>query len=89
MIDIIFRDEALADLKSIRDYFTAYSNETAERVAKDIEATLHVLETFPESGTQKSYNRRQSFTTKYRFRISYQYRNNRIEVLGIYRFQNR
>jgi plasmid stabilization system protein ParE len=89
VIEIIFRELAVADLNAIRDYYLDFSHKTFEAVAKDIEAALHILQTFPESGSKKTHERREAISPKYRFKISYQYRNGRIEVIGVYRFQNR
>lgn len=89
MKDVIFLHSAETDLSRIETYYLSISQLTRRRVLDDIFDMISVLQLFPLAGSPQTYNRRHISTTKYRYTISYKFQNDRIEVLGIYRFQDR
>ena len=50
MIDIEWTERAVADLYDIDDYWAAYSDDTAARMADRIEAAAAFLATMPRAG---------------------------------------
>lgn len=89
MTPVIYRATARTNLKDIELYFRAYSDTAYENVMEDIQSTLQAIQTFPTCGTPLSDNRRRFSTTRYKFVISYLFAGEKIEVLGIYRYQNK
>jgi plasmid stabilization system protein ParE len=82
--------QADADLEDIIAYYHAVAPEALPRILADIDRSLDRICEFPKAYSRqpgKSYRR--LVTRKYRFKIVYQVFADRVEVIGIFRFQNR
>ena len=86
---IVYRSEALADLQNIHDYYEAISAETNAGVFDDIFEAISTLQTFPKVGRQLEDGRRRFVSPKYRFVISHHSYGDRVEIVGVYRQQDR
>jgi len=86
---IIYRESANADLGDIRTYYTTISERTFDNVITDIYETISILNYMPEAGFIYKPNRRRLVSSKYRFVINYAFGSGHVEIVGIYRFQNR
>lgn len=86
---IVYRRSALADLRGIHDYYKVISIETNARVFDDIFEAISTLQNFPKVGRQLEDGRRRFVSPKYRFVISHQSYDDRIEIVGVYRRQDR
>jgi plasmid stabilization system protein ParE len=89
MIRVIYRDTAQADLKEIESYYTEISSHTSLRVHSDIYGAIHTLQLFPMAGRELSDGRRRFVSSQFRFVISHKIYSDRIEIVGVYRQQNR
>ena len=89
MTPIIYRQSANTDLAGIRKYYTDISEKTYDNVISDIHETISILSQMPEAGFVYKTGRRRLVSSKYRFIINYAHRQNRVEIVGIYRFQDR
>ena len=89
MIKVIYLDTAKADLKDIMNYYTEISSRTSSRVYEDIYGAIETLQMFPMAGHQLPDGRRRFVSSKYRFVISHKTYEDRIEIVGVYRRQNR
>ena len=90
MIPIAFRTEAKADLDAIIDWYTAVAPESLERILADIYRSIDQLSRYPRSGMSVPERRfRRIVTLDYHFKIGYQIEDERIVILGLFRFQNR
>ncbi|WP_017931439.1 type II toxin-antitoxin system RelE/ParE family toxin [Robiginitomaculum antarcticum] len=86
---IVYRRSALRDLQNIRNYYAAISLKTADNIRIDIYETIDVLKAFPDSGRPLYDGSRLFPTQKYRFNITYVHKKDNMEIVGIFRFQNR
>ena len=90
MISIRYRWSANQDLQDIKHYYDNISEATTDRVYYDIIHAIEVLKTFPLAGRPiAGRSERRIVTSKYGFVISYIAANNSIEIVGIFRHQNR
>jgi len=89
MTPVVYRESAEYDLAAIREYFSAISHLTFNNVMADINATIAILNVSPKAGYVYKTDRRRLVSAKYRFAISYAYHRERVEIVGIYRSQNR
>ena len=89
MIKIIYRDTAEADLKEIEIYYNEISTRTNLRVFSDIYGAIHTLQLFPKAGRKLPDGRRRYVSSQFRFVISHKTYKDRIEIVGVYRHQNR
>jgi len=92
MKPLIFRREAEQDLRSIFSYLAKQdvSDTSADRVKADIYETLSRLSMWPESGHVVSGEPGLRTTTpKYRYTITYYVTLTNIEIVGIFKYQNR
>ena len=93
MIKIIYRDTAKADLKEIETYYNEISPRTNLRVYSDIHSDIHsaiqTLQLFPKAGRKLPDCRRRFVSNQFRFVISHKAYKDRIEIVGVYRHQNR
>lgn len=90
MKDLVFRQEALADLNAIRSYYLAFGNDTLDRILDDLERSLDLVRQYPMVGPavpDRAFRRVVSL--RYGFKIAYLDEPEQIVVLGIFRFQNR
>ncbi len=90
MKPIIFRRSALADLEAIASYFDAIDPDITVRIVADVESSLKRLKDFPMSGEEvRGTALRRILSKRYRFIISYCVAPAQVEVVGVFRFQNR
>ena len=90
MIQIVFRKSALADLESVARYFDAIDPAVTPRIIADVESSIARLRDFPSSGEAiPSTGLRRILSRRYRFTISYFVAADQVEIVGVFRFQNR
>ena len=85
-----FSPRADADLNSIVAYYAQVAPHALPNITADIEHGLDLIKDRPEQAAlvpDRDYRR--YVTPRYRFKISYRIRPTCIEILGIWRFQNR
>ncbi len=90
MKPIKFRLRADRDIERIIAYFLRVAPEAVPSIAADIDRSLGLIEENPErhpivAGT--SYRR--LVTRRYKFKIAYRVGRDVVEIVGIYRFENR
>lgn len=87
---IIFRAEAEGDLRGIIDYYSEFAPESVGNIVADIYRSINLLGEYALIGMQvpnRSYRR--IVTIRYHFKIAYEVGEDRIIILGIFRFQDR
>jgi plasmid stabilization system protein ParE len=87
---ILFREEAEADLRSIIDYYEDVAPESVANILADIYRSVDLLVDYAHIGMQvpdRPYRR--IVTIRYHFKIAYEVGDDRIVILGIFRFQDR
>jgi plasmid stabilization system protein ParE len=89
MTKIVYRDSANNDLADIRTYYSNISEQVYNRVISDISASIEILKQSPEAGFVYKTGRRRIVSQKYKFVVTYRYVSEYVEIVGIYRFQNR
>ena len=90
MRSVRYLPTALDDLRAIADYYADIDRDVASRVRADIESAIELLRENPYSAQAVGgRGLRRKLTRRYRFKIAYRIRRDTIEVLGIYRYQNR
>ncbi len=86
----VYLDTAQADLSSIADYYGAIDAEVADRILLDIETAVAKLNDFPHRGERvPGRPLRRILSARYRFKIVYRVTGDTIEVIGVFRFQDR
>jgi len=81
---------ALADLEAIASYFDAIDPDITARIVADVESSLKRLKDFPLSGEEvRGTDLRRILSKRYRFIISYFVAPAQVEIVGVFRFQNR
>ena len=89
-MNIIFRKEAEADLRSIIAYYEEVAPEAVANILSDIYRSIDQLVHFPRLGMQVPERPfRRMVTIHYRFKIAYEVGEDRIVILGIFRYQDR
>lgn len=90
MMRVTFRREAEADLRSIIAYYEEVAPEAVGNILSDIYRSIDQLTFFPRIGMQVP-NRpfRRVVTLKYRFKVAYEVGEDRIVILGVFRYQDR
>ena len=87
---IIFRKEAEADLREIISYYEDIAPEALGNILSDIYRSVDQLVHFPHLGMQvQERNYRRIVTLKYHFKVAYEVGDDRIIILGIFRYQDR
>ena len=87
---VVLRARAQSDAYGIYDYYNEVAGKTVtDRVVSDILATLERIGDFPDSGANLENGTQMTVTTRYRFAILFKHRPERIEVLSIFRHQDR
>ena len=87
---IEFREEALADLEAIKDWYIGIAPDALPRILDDIFRTIDQLTRYPRSGTRlPGRPARRIVTRRYHFKIIYEFRERTISITGIFRYQNR
>ena len=87
---IIFRKEAEADLRGIIAYYEDVAPASVGNILGDIYRSIDQLVHFPHLGMQvEDRNYRRIVTLKYHFKVAYEVGEDRIVILGIFRYQAR
>ncbi len=87
---IIFRKEAETDLRDIIAYYEDVAPESLANILSDIYRAVDQLVHFPNIGMQvKERGYRRIVTLKYHFKVAYEVSEDRIVILGIFRYQDR
>lgn len=90
MKPIIFRTRAERDLLAIINYFSEYSPQTAQNILDDIYRSIDQLAVFPNLGQQvDGEDFRRIVTLKYHFTIGYAVATDSVNIVGIFRHQDR
>ena len=89
MTPLKFRALAAQDLRDIEKYYQDISQKTTDAVLSDIYQTLTIVRQHPEIGYGYKTGRRRLVSAKYRFVITYAYKGEFVDIVGIYRQQNR
>lgn len=87
---IVFRREAASDLRGIIDWYERHAPDSVGKILADIHRSIEQLRRYPRSGAPvagRSFRR--IVTLKYHFKVAYEIADDRIIVLGIFRYQNR
>jgi plasmid stabilization system protein ParE len=87
---IVFRKSALADLEALASHFDQIDRATMVRIVADIGRSIARLADFPRSGEAIPHaGLRRIVSHRYRFTISYFVAADRVEIVGVFRFQDR
>lgn len=87
---IRFREEARNDLAAIQAFHDSVDPDIFTKLLTDINRSLDQLQRFPLSGMQVAGREfRRIVTRKYHFRIAYSVGEEWIDILGVFRFQDR
>ena len=87
---VIFRKEAEADLHSIIGYYEEVAPSALGNILSDIHRSIDQLAFFPRIGMAvPDRTFRRIVTLKYHFKIAYEIGEDRIVILGIFRYQDR
>jgi plasmid stabilization system protein ParE len=90
MTAILFRKEAEADLRAIVDHYESIAPDSLPNILSDIHRTIDQLGRYPRSGMQVPDRPfRRIVTIRYHFKIAYAIHDDRIVILGIFRYQDR
>jgi plasmid stabilization system protein ParE len=90
MMEVIFRKEAEADLRSIIAYYEDLAPQSLDSILSDIYRSIDQLTFFPRLGMPVKNRRfRRIVTLRYHFKIAYEVGKERIAILGIFRYQDR
>ena len=90
MKTVLFRKEAESDLRSIIAYYDEVAPETTSAILSDIYRSIDQLAHYPRSGMQvRDRMFRRIVTIKYHFKVAYAIHDDRIVILGIFRYQDR
>ena len=87
---IIFRKEAEADLRDIICYYEEVAPTSVGNILSDVYRSIDQLVHFPHLGMQvEDRTYRRIVTLKYHFKVAYEVGEDRIVILGIFRYQAR
>jgi len=90
MKPIVFRARAERDLLAIISYFSDYSPQAAQNILDDIYRSIDQLAFFPNLGQQvDGEDFRRIATLKYHFTIGYEVTAASVNIVGIFRHQDR
>ena len=92
MKPIVFRARAERDLLAIISYFSEYSPppQAAQNILDDIYRSIDQLAFFPNLGQQvDGEDFRRIATLKYHFTIGYEVTSASVNIVGIFRYQDR
>ena len=85
-----FNPRAGEDFDRIVAYYRQVAPEAVSNISADIEHGLNLIKEHPgRPAVVSGTSFRRYVTPRYHFKIAYRVRRDRIDVLGIYRFQNR
>jgi plasmid stabilization system protein ParE len=90
ILDVIFRKAAKEDLLAIQAWYEEQAPGSVERILADIYRSIERIREHPQSAeTVHGRSYRRVVTRKYHFKVVYLVKPNQIDILGIYRYQNR
>lgn len=90
MTKIIFLEDAQKDLADIKSYYFETAPHVLENILSDIYLVFEVLSIWPLAGrVQRGAPGRRFVSPKFRFTITDDFRDDRVEIMGIFRFQDR
>ena len=90
MMTILFRKEAEADLRAIVDHYESVAPDSLPNILSDIYRAIDQLTRYPRSGMQvQGRPFRRIVTIKYHFKVAYEVLDDRVVILGIFRYQDR
>ena len=90
MMRVMFRNEAEADLRSIVAHYDELAPASLGNILSDIYRSIDQLTYFPRIGMQVPDRQfRRIVTLKYHFKIAYEVGDDRLVILGIFRYQDR
>jgi plasmid stabilization system protein ParE len=87
---IIFRKDAEADLRDIMAYYEEVAPASVANILADIYRSIDQLVHFPHLGMQiEDRPYRRIVFLKYHFKVAYEVGDDRIVIMGIFRYQDR
>ena len=90
MMQILFRRQAEADLRSVMSYYEDVAPESLPKILADIYRSIDQLAHFPRIGMQvEGRGYRRLVTVKYHFKVAYEVGEDCVIILGIFRYQDR
>jgi plasmid stabilization system protein ParE len=90
MLDVFFRKRAEEDLLAIKAWYAEVAPQSVERILDDIYLGIDRIREHPLSAERvhgRSYRR--IVTRRNHFKVVYMVKRRQIDILGIYRYQNR
>ncbi len=90
-MQLTYRKSADIDMESIRDFYRPRSEKAYEAVFKDITSTIDMVLGNPLIGRKlfEAESIRRVISPKYRFCICYIPTKSKIEIIGVFRYQDR
>ena len=89
-MQIQFHRQAEADLRSVMTYYEDVAPESLPNIVADIYRAIDQLTHFPRIGMQvEGRDYRRLVTIKYHFKVAYEIGDDRVIILGIFRYQDR
>ncbi len=83
-VKIRWTENAAADLKSVHDYLSRTSADSADEIVDRILSAIDILEQYPNLGRQGRIEKTREFVvTGTRFIVFYRLRDQHVEILGI------
>lgn len=90
MIPVRYRRRAVADLQALRAYYLPIDPAALDNVLDDIERSISLLREHPFAGpAMESKPIRWTVSRRYGFKITYMTDGETLQILGIFRYQNR
>lgn len=90
MRHIIFRREAGVDLRDIIAYYEETASASVGNILSDIYRSIDQLVHFPHLGMQvEDRTYRRIVTLKYHFKVAYEVGEDRVVIIGIFRYRDR
>lgn len=85
-----FRASAIADLDAIVTWYDDVAPASTSRILSDIGRSIEQLKHYPRSGSPVgNHNLRRIVTLRYHFKIAYVIVADVIQIVGIFRYQDR
>ena len=90
MRHIVFRKEAEIDLRGIISYYEDVAPSSINNILDDLYRSINLLVQFPYIGAAvPGRHFRRIITVKYHFKMAYEVDENKVIILGIFRYQDR
>lgn len=89
-MNVEFRASAVADLDAIIAWYGDVAPASTSRILADIGRSIEQLKHYPRSGSPVGrHNLRRIVTLRYHFKIAYLILVDAIQIVGIFRYQDR